>query len=740
MSKAMPQLSPVKLFLKVIALVFLAEAGVMVVLDHLPKMSEMVEAVVDAGSLSLILAPCFWWWLVVEARRRQSVEKELEFQRRALDCHALVSETDASGRITYASDLFCAVSGYTREELLGQKHNLVNSGYHPRSFWKEVFVALARDGIWHGEVCNRAKDGHLYWVASTMVSFRDPDGKISRYVSIRTEITKRKEVEEQLQKAREVAEAANRAKGDFLAVMSHEIRTPMNGVLGFTDLLLDTPLNKTQQEFVQTIQHSGNALLTLINDILDYSKIEAGKLTLELMPFNLREACEDVLELIGSKATAKGLEIALLAEPGPIAVVADPGRIRQVLTNLVGNAIKFTSQGSVRIEVLVQPPGNGSAESGEVSVRIVDTGIGISADKQSLLFQKFIQADASTTRKFGGTGLGLAISKQLIETMGGKIGIESEEGKGTTFWFTLPLPNYPVELPAVCAPASRSQRVLIATDSPVQGRAVSALLNGWQISHGIVANAEQAVGRLRTAFADGSPYNTVLVDVRRGGAEWNTLLSSLATSGEFSTARKILCQATPVDSADAFQLRFPLIRPKALAELFATTSEALSSAAGDEGRKLAVVDRSELGAIGGTLPLQRVLVAEDTVVNQRLITHLLRKLGLEADLAGNGRDAVEKAMKHPYPLILMDCQMPEMDGFEATRQIRASQKAARVGQNSIVIALTANAVLGDREECLAAGMDDYLSKPIQFEKLKELVRRYLEAPQSSSGSSPKVSI
>lgn len=739
MSKALPQISPVKLFLKVIVVVFLAEAGVMVVLDHLPKMSEMVEAVVDAGSLSLILAPCLWWWLVVEARRRQIVERELEFQRRALDCHALVSETDASGRITYASDLFCSVSGYTREELLGQKHNLINSGHHPRSFWRDVFATLARDGIWHGEVCNRAKDGHLYWVASTMVSFKDPDGKILRYVSIRTEITKRKEVEEQLHKAREVAEAANRAKGDFLAVMSHEIRTPMNGVLGFTDLLLDTPLNKTQQEFVQTIQHSGNALLTLINDILDYSKIEAGKLTLELMPFNLREACEDVLELMGSKATAKGLEVALVAEPGPIAVVADPSRIRQVITNLLGNAIKFTAQGSVRIEVLVQPSGQGSAEFGDVSVRIVDTGIGISAEKQGLLFQKFIQADTSTTRKFGGTGLGLAISKQLIETMGGKIGIESEEGKGTTFWFTLPLPNYPVELPAIPTAALRSHRVLIATASAIQGSAVSAVLKGWQIVHEVVHTADQALASLRAAALGGAPFNKVFVDTRSNAVDWSDLMSALSPSGEFSTTQRIVCQAAPVDSADALRLRFPLIRPKALAELFAAPSVESLSPQPDQGCVALGGDRLEGGLLDETVPRFRVLVAEDTAVNQRLVTHLLKKLGLETDLAGNGLEAVDKASKQHYPLILMDCQMPELDGFEATRQIRAFQKNARSGQNSCIIALTANAVLGDREECLAAGMDDYLSKPIQFEKLKELVHKYLGTSRMKTGDSPTVS-
>lgn len=582
MRAELPAVSPVKLFLKVIVVVFLAEAGVMFVLARFPPMGETLEAVVDASALSLLLSPCLWWWLVVESRRRQTVERELEFQRRALDLHALVSETDAAGKITYASDLFCQVSGYSREELLGCKHNIIKSGHHPREFWTEVYAELAKSGVWHGEVCNRAKDGHLYWVSSTIVAFRDPRGKILRYVSIRTEITKRKQVEVQLERARASAEAANQAKSEFLAVMSHEIRTPMNAVLGFTDLLSETELNEDQRDFVKTIHQSGTSLLTLINDILDYSKIEAGKLNLESVPFDLRETCEAVLGLLLSRASSKGLELALVAHPTPLAIVADPTRLRQVITNLVGNAIKFTSTGHVKLEIrLVNGVGNTGAPA-RVQVRIEDTGIGIPPAKQHLLFQKFTQTDTSTTRKYGGTGLGLAISKQLVELMGGTIGVESEAGKGACFWFEMPLPTAPIELPEIGAATVSTpalpKRVLSIGVSQVHQQAVAAILDGFSVEHCQAKDVTEALREWDQARASGNSFDVVLFQVLSLGSEVNRGLAMLHAAKGMDPGRIVICQPVGQQVDGHLNLRTPILRPEALAEALAKANQSASSA------------------------------------------------------------------------------------------------------------------------------------------------------------------
>jgi two-component system sensor histidine kinase/response regulator len=570
-----PAVSPVKLFFKVILVVFLAEAGVMIVLSRFPPMSHALEAVVDASALSILLSPCLWWWLVVESRRRQTVERELEFQRHALDLHALVSETDAAGRITYASDLFCEVSGYSREELLGCKHSIVSSGLHAGEFWKDMYAELARTGVWHGEICNRAKGGHLYWVSSTIVAFRDGSGKITRYVGIRTEITKRKLVEQELERSRAHAEAANRAKGEFLAVMSHEIRTPMNAVLGFTDLLTETPLTDIQKDFVRTIRQSGASLLTLINDILDYSKIEAGKLNLELMPFDLRESCEAVLGLLVSKAYSKGLEMSLVAHPAPLALVSDPTRVRQILTNLVGNAIKFTSAGYVRVEIRVLPGVGQPTAGGRVQVRVSDSGIGIPVTKQHLLFQKFTQTDTSTTRKYGGTGLGLAISKQLVEIMGGTIGVESEVGKGACFWFDFALPDSPIDLPEAAFPPSLHlpNGVLSISASAPHQEAVESMLAGWGVQCVAAQSSAEALERWREAERDGRPFDVVLLQVVTLGSEANRGVESLRSELNVAPGRIVLCQPAGQQLDGYLNLRTPLLRPETLAEALARASQ-----------------------------------------------------------------------------------------------------------------------------------------------------------------------
>ncbi|MEI6714622.1 MAG: PAS domain S-box protein [Verrucomicrobiota bacterium] len=631
----------------------------------------------------------------------------------AIDEHAIVAETDVQGRITYANAKFCEISGYSLDELLGCNHRILNSGTHPKEFFVEMWDTISRGTVWSGEICNRSKDGSLYWVQSTIVPILGANRKPQRYLAVRTDITARKQLElalrqsetdhrllfqnntqgilivdierqvffsvnpalcrmfgysesemlklhlseihpadyrdwiredfkaharglksqstmvpcitkdgvvfysdifstntsvqgrpclvgfftdvtlrkqheEELLSMKERAESANRAKSEFLATMSHEIRTPMNGVLGFTDLLLQTPLTEQQQGFLSAIKNSGESLLIIINDILDLSKIEAGKLTIDRTQFNLRDKLEKVTDSLAPKADSKGIQI-IVDYPEHIAnkVVADSNRIQQVLINLVGNAIKFTERGAVTVRVTEQIYGDRPF----FRIEVKDTGIGLSHEQQSRLFQKFTQADSSTTRRFGGTGLGLVISKNLVELMGGQIGVESEPGRGSTFWFTFP------------------------RERPVA-----------DVVHDVANDS------VRDAVHDSKPF------------QWEHL---------------------------------------------------------------------------------RILVVEDNEVNQLFVKAVMGKLACKADYTRNGLEAIDAFKSKPYNAILMDCHMPEMDGFDATVQIRQLEKEQPHGKRTPIIALTASAMKEDHDRCLTVGMDDVLTKPIKVKELEAVIRAAL---------------
>ncbi len=543
-------------------------------------------------------------------------------------------------------------------------------------------------------------------------------------------LAEREQAERDLLRARDAALESARLKSQFVANMSHEIRTPMNGVIGMLDLLHVSDLSSAQLDYVNTAYHSAESLLSIINDILDFSKIEAGKMELEQSDFDLRYVVEDVAELLARSAQSKRLELATFVHrETPTHLCGDPMRLRQVLTNLVSNAIKFTEHG----EVIVQLTREQETDT-QVIVRftVSDTGIGISPEQQKTIFQSFVQADGSTTRKYGGTGLGLAISKQLVELMGGKIGVQSQLGRGSVFWFTAVFGKQAAATERereVMSPADlRGVRVLVVDDNATNRLILHQQLLSWECLPEEVSGGAEAIVALRDAHQAGAPFRVVLCDwqmpdmdggmlsaqIKNDQALAATPLVLLTSVGEFGLERM----------ADAVGFSASLTKPIRQLALYDTLVTVLGAAHGTLQPRQA--DRPELsGLASAQITGAHVLLAEDNSVNQKLAMHILSRMGHQVDVVDNGRLAVQAFMENPYDLILMDVQMPEMDGFTATEQIRAFE--ARRGGHVPIVALTAGALAGDREHCLAAGMDAYVSKPFKTEELRQTVIKYVAA-------------
>jgi PAS domain S-box-containing protein len=642
--------------------------------------------------------------------------------------HAIVSTTDARGTITDVNDAFCRVCGYSREELLGHRHNLLSSGVQSNDFWADLWRTISSGKPWRGEVCNRAKDGSLYWSDSMIAPFIGEDGQIQKFIAIGTDTTERKQYEHSLREAREMAELATQSKGQFLANMSHEIRTPMNAILGMLKLLRNTELISHQRDYADKAEGAAKSLLALINDILDFSKVEAGKMVLDAQPFRLDRLMRDLAVILSSNLGSKGIEVLFDIDPGvPEVLLGDSMRLQQVLINLGGNAVKFTAQGQVVIAVRLLHFDAGVAS---VEFAVQDSGIGIAPENQAHIFTGFSQAEASTTRKFGGTGLGLSISQRLVALMGGELRLTSVLGQGSTFAFRLQMPAVlpvPADLEYVRAPPVGLRQVLVVDNNPVARELLARTTRNWGWSTAVADSGEAALEMIQAAFEPGvAPFDLIYMDWQMEGMDGWAATWQLRQLYAAQPLKQPLVVMVSANNRDALEQR--TVEEQALLNAFLTkpvTASMLLDAVQDASGSGAGVRSSRRSAAAGKRRLSgmRILVVEDNLINQQVAEELLMSEGALVSLAANGQLGVDAiaaaAASTQFDAVLMDMQMPVLDGFAATRMVRRQLQLARLP----IIAMTANAMASDRADCLAAGMNEHVGKPFDLDHLVHTLLR-----------------
>jgi two-component system, sensor histidine kinase and response regulator len=667
------------------------------------------------------------------AARAREVQASADQLRLLTDSAPIgIFQTDAQNRYVYTNPRWTEITGIPANDAVGRRWDTI-IGAEQRATLAAELVSRA---VFPAELSHRfempRRNSAPRIVLVTSRSMLNADGRTAGWVGTLADITAEAGAEAAMSAARDAATNASQLKSDFLANMSHEIRTPMNGVIGMADLLLETELGAVQRDYAQTVRNSGEALLTIINDILDYSKVEAGKLEIENIEFNVRTVVDDVVDLVAGSAQAKGLELVATVERDvPAAVSGDPVRVRQVLTNLLGNAIKFTRSGEVVVRVTAATDGGPDSA---VRFEVSDTGDGIAPDKLGLIFAPFVQADTSTSRKYGGTGLGLAISSQLVALMGGEVGVSSDLGKGSAFWFTM----------SVRANTSQSAHhlhatvdglagssVLIVDDNATMRNVLSTYLNDWGMTVTVAESGPAAVEAMRIAAAGGHPIAVALID--RSMPEMSGLELKTAIDADSDLSPRIVFMTglgrDHGAGVDEPGVCASLSKPIHVEDLRACLNTALgmqvTRAVQSEVEPRSDPKSDELAV----QPVGRLLLAEDNTINQKVAVAMLSGAGYRVDTVLNGAAAVEAAAAQPYDAILMDCQMPELNGYEATAAIRAQEGAER---HTPIIALTAGARREDRERCLAEGMDGYLAKPINKDALLALVARWVNTDVNST--------
>jgi two-component system sensor histidine kinase/response regulator len=677
---------------------------------------------------------------IVNALERKRTNTEVRRLTTALEQSPVgVVMTDTSGSIEYANQKFMRLTGYTLGELRGRNPRILKSGVTPDETYRQLWEAVVAGEEWRGEFLNLRKDGTTFWSSASISAIRDYTGAIQHFVCVQEDVTAIKAAEEAMRAAQRAAEDANRAKSEFLASMSHEIRTPMNAIIGMAELLEETDLSTPQRRYVDIFKSAGESLLALINDVLDLSKIEAGKFDIESIPFDLADLVERTVTVLGIRSADKGVELLSRIAPGtPTMLRGDPDRLRQVLTNLVGNAIKFTEDGQVLVSVETGRELVGVENGFELVISVADTGIGIPAEKQQSIFESFTQADSSTTRRFGGTGLGLTISRRLIELMGGSICVTSIEGEGATFRVVLPVTLVDASDAAPERTLARLDglRVLVVDDNATNRLIVEEMLSGWG---SIVEGAEDApcgLVALKRAVSAHEPFDVVVLDNRMPGMDGMQMLSIMREDPLLRETAVVLLSSDAVSLSGRLRelgvsdyLMKP-VRRVDLHDAVATAAGARMEVAAPTPVSGGVADESAAG------PPMRVLLVEDSEDNRFLLLAHLSKTPHEVVVVENGAEAFEafEQAEKPFDLILMDMQMPVMDGYESTRRIRALE--AERGGHTPIVALTAYALKEEIKRSLQSGCDDHLTKPIKKQVLLEVLVRYAKGAGDDGSAGP----